>query len=79
MRTTLTITNEIDARLRKVAEEQHRSYKEVVNEALKRGLDHIEVHHAKSEYHVQSRDFGFRSGVDPQKLNQLYDEIESGR
>lgn len=78
MRTTLTIADEIDALVRKVAAEQHRSYKEVVNEALKRGLDHIEVHRAKREYHVQVKDFRLRPGVDPAKLNQLYDELEAG-
>ena len=78
MRTTLTITDEIDARLRKIAQEQRRSYKEVVNEALTRGLDHIEVREPGSGYRVRATDFGFRPGVDPQKLNQLYDEVEAG-
>lgn len=78
MRTTLTISDEIDSRLRRVAREQNRPYREVVNEALLRGLDQVEVHEPPSEYHVRSAHYGFRAGVDRGKLNQLFDEIEAG-
>ncbi len=78
MRTTLTIADEIDARLRKIAREQRRSYKEVVSEALTRGLDRIEAHAAGTGYRVRTKDFKVRPGVDPHKLNQLYDEVEAG-
>jgi len=50
----------------------------VVNEALVRGLDHIEVREAPSGYRVRVKDFKFRPGVDQQKLNQFYDEVEAG-
>ena len=76
MRTTLTIGDEIDARLRKLAREQNRTYKDVVNDALVRGLDHLAVMEPAPKYRVRVKDFGFRPGVDRTKLNQLYDEIE---
>ena len=78
MRTTLTIGDEIDKRLRKIAREQHRSYKDVVNEALLRGIDRLEVTEPRPDYQVRTRDYGFQPGIDRQKLNQLFDELEGG-
>ena len=59
MRTTLTIEDQIDVRLRTVADRQNRSYKDVVNEALAAGLQQLEVAEPLPEYHVKVRDFGF--------------------
>jgi len=41
MRTTLTIEDQIDLRLRTVADRQNRSYKDVVNEALAARLNQL--------------------------------------
>lgn len=76
MRTTITIGEEIDQRLRRLAREQKRSYKDVVNDALAVGLDQMEVRDASPPYRVDSFDAGLRAGVDRQKLNQLVDELE---
>ncbi len=77
MRTTLTIEDQIDLRLRTVAERQNRSYKDVVNEALAAGLQQLEVAEPLPEYQVKVQDFGFQAGVDIARLNQLYDELET--
>ena len=79
MRTTLTIEDQIDVRLRTVADRQNRSYKDVVNEALAVGIQQLEVAEPLPEYHVRVRDFGFQPGVDTARLNQLYDELETDR
>ena len=79
MRTTLTINDEIDARLRKIARNQNRSYKEVVNAALAGGLDRLEVAEPEPDYRVETKAYGLRPGIDPQKLNQLLDELETAR
>ncbi len=78
MRTTLTIGDEVDTRLRTIAEKQNRSYKDVVNEALSAGLNQMEVSEPAVEYKVRVVDFGLKNGIDENKLNQLYDEIEAG-
>lgn len=78
MRTTLTLDDQVDARLRKIAREQNRSYKEIVNEAIAHGLHALESAEPASEYHVRARHFGLKPGVDRAKLNQLYDELEAG-
>lgn len=77
MRTTLTIEDQIDLRLRTVADRQNRSYKDVVNEALAVGVQQLEVAEPLPEYHVKVQDFGFRVSVDTARLNQLYDELET--
>ena len=76
MRTTLTIEDQIDIVLRKIAAKQHMSYKEVVNKALKKGIESMEAHEAPVTYKVRSKAYGFQPGVDPEKLNQLVDELE---
>jgi len=76
MRTTLTLSDDIDVRLRKIAHEQNRSYKEVVNEVLRRGLDRLETAEPQPDYQVRTRNYGFQPGIDRDKLNQLYDELE---
>ena len=78
MRTTLTIGNDVDARLRTIADKQNRSYKDVVNEALSAGLNQMEVLEPAIEYKVRVANFGLKNGIDENKLNQLYDEVEAG-
>jgi len=78
MRTTLTINNTIDSRLRKIAETQHRSYKDIINEALASGLQSMEITEPAAVYKAKTFDFGLKEGIDETKFNQIYDELESG-
>ena len=78
MRTTLTIADETDQRLRKIAREQHRQYKEVINDALALGVEQLEVKEAIPTYRVETFDAGLLPGIDRAKLNQLVDELEEG-
>jgi len=77
MRTTLTIANETDQRLRRIAREQNRQYKDVINDALVLGVERLEVKEASAPYRVESFDAGLLPGIDRTKLNQLVDEIET--
>ena len=76
MRTTLTIDEKTDLQLRRIAKEQNISYKDVINRALREGLKGLEAREAPSSFQIRSRTYGFRPGVDQQKLNQLVDEME---
>jgi predicted transcriptional regulator len=76
MRTTLTIVDETDARLRRIARDQNRHYKDVVNDALALGATQLEVHDTEPRYAVQTFDAGLAPGIDRTKLNQLVDELE---
>jgi len=77
MRTTLTIDDDLAGLLKRRARELGLPFKDVVNRTLRSGLGE----HAKPRRHRPPRTiphaFGFRPGIDLDKLNQLIDELES--
>jgi len=76
MRTTLTLDPDV-ARL--LEEEVHRArkpFKQVVNEALRRGLSPQPGATRKRKYRVEPHIARFLPGVDPARLNALADELE---
>ncbi len=79
MRTTLTLDEDVAKRLRQTAQRTRRSFKELVNETLRRGLSVGARPQAAAErFVVRPKACGFRPGIDPLKLNQLVDELEAG-
>ena len=77
MRTTLTIEDDLAAILKKKASEQGHSFKEVVNGLLRAGIAASGDHPApRKPVIVATRPLGLRPGYDPDKLNQLVDELE---
>lgn len=80
VRTTLTIDDDLGRALRETARRSGRSFKSVVNEALRRGIAVGEKPAASREpFRVESAPMGFAPGVDPFKLNQLVDELDMDR
>ena len=79
MRTTLTLDEDLAVRLKQLARREGRSFKEVVNDAMRRGLAAQEVAEPAAAYTTDTFRSGFRAGVDPLKLNQLTDELEAER
>ncbi len=78
MRTTLTVENQVDVLLRDLAKKQNRSYKDVINEALLRGIQTLAEAAPPDVYRIEPVETGFLPGVDSGKLNQLSDDIEAG-
>jgi hypothetical protein len=76
MRTTLTIDDDLAAILKRESKRQGVSYKELVNTALRRGLLADELMPARPVIVTRPHAFGFKAGVDLDKLNQLSDELE---
>jgi plasmid stability protein len=77
MRTTLTLEDDLSREIKERARSSGRSFKEVVNETLRRGLSIGEGPAGDEEpFRVEARACGFRAGIDPLKLNQLYDDME---
>jgi predicted transcriptional regulator len=77
MRTTLTLDDDLARELREIARSSGRSFKEVVNDAIRRSLRSGEKPvDALPEFVVEARECGFRRGVDILKLNSLSDELE---
>ncbi len=77
MRTTLTLDDELAQRLKDLARASGRSFKEVVNAAIRRGLALGDGPLPGVEpFRVRPKACGFRPGIDPARLNQLYDDLE---
>ena len=80
MRTTLTLDDDVERELREETRRSGRSFKEIVNEALRRGLSSgAAPGRRSSRFRVRATPCGFRPGIDPTKLNQLLDEMEVER
>ena len=77
MRTTLTLDDDVAAALREPARRRDQSFKQVVNDTLRRGLSPALVEPGP-EYAVRPHRSEFRPGVDPMRLNQLNDSLEAG-
>jgi Arc/MetJ family transcription regulator len=78
VRTTLTIDDDVAAKLKKVAQRGRLSFKEAVNATLRRGLGaQAPAGRKTARVRVETFRSAFRSGVDPLKLNQLLDELET--
>lgn len=75
MRTTLTLDPEIADRLKQEAALGKRSFKAIVNEALRRGLG-MEATKRVQRFRVQPHSSRLFPGIDPTRLNQLVDELD---
>jgi hypothetical protein len=80
MRTTLTLDDDVAAKLRELAHRRRVPFKDVVNSVLRRGLT-VQENRAEGTrpFRIEVFRSRFRPGVDPLKLNQLADELEARR
>ncbi len=77
MRTTLTLDDDVAALLREEAHRSKRPFKQVVNQAIRLGLRAASGPTEPRPFRVRARRLGLRPGIDPTKLNQLADELET--
>jgi hypothetical protein len=78
MRTTLTLDDDVAAKLKDLARRKKISFKEAVNTALRRGIVAPDVRRPRGRrVRVDVFDSPLRAGVDPLRLNQLSDELEA--
>lgn len=76
MRTTLTLDPDVAARLEQEMRRSRKSLKTAVNEALRLGLGMGTRTPRVPRFVVEPHSFGFKPGVDLDRLNQLVDELE---
>lgn len=76
MRTTLTLDDDVAAALKRAARSSGRTFKEIVNDGLRVGLGLRSGGRAR-KYTVVTFSSEFAPGVDPGRLNPLYDELEA--
>ncbi|HEY5520642.1 MAG TPA: hypothetical protein VIK08_08290 [Candidatus Limnocylindrales bacterium] len=78
MRTTLTLDEDVAHRLGELTRLTGASFKQVVNETLRAGLQVSDKPaNPLPPFQVTPKAGGFRRGVDVRRLNQLNDELES--
>lgn len=77
MRTTLTLDADVASRLEQEMRRTGRGLKATVNEALRRGLGTAGKTPRQPKFEVRPHAFGFRPGIDLDRLNQLADELEA--
>lgn len=71
MRTTVTLEDDVLRELRKLMRSEDRTFKDALNEALRRGLRSHGRKSPRRRFRVMPHYSPFRSGVDVGKLNQL--------
>ena len=76
MRTTLTLDDDVAAMLRKATKQGKTSFKQVVNEALRRGLSGTPPKVRMKRYRVRPHRADLRPGFDHAHLNALADDLE---
>ncbi len=76
MRTTLTLDPDLARKLKDLAHKQGQSFKQTVNDVVRRGLVGQVQAEPVAPYTVEVHRGGFRPGIDPGKLNQLLDQLE---
>jgi len=77
VRTTLTLDEDIAAKLRSIARRTGRAFREVVNETLRRGLVGSAHPPARRTFRVEARDLGRRRpGLNMDNIGELLDQVE---
>jgi hypothetical protein len=77
MRTTLTIDDDLAGLLKQRAREMGIPFKEAVNRTIRAGLGEAARAGRRAAVKTIPHSFGFRPGIDLDKLGQLADELEA--
>jgi hypothetical protein len=77
MRTTLTIDDDVAGLLQRRAQELGLPFKDIVNRLLRQGLAESSRPVSPSPPRTLPHSFGFRPGIDLDRLNQLADQLEA--
>lgn len=76
MRTTITLDEDVAARLKDETRRSGRSFKEVVNELIRLGLTARRAHKPAQRFAVKARSLGLRPGLDYDKTSELMEQLE---
>lgn len=76
MRTTLTLDDDVRAKLEAEMRKTGRSFKETVNEVLRVGLNARGEAKPAKPFKIYARDLGTRPGINFDNIEELLDQIE---
>ena len=74
-RTTLTLDDDVAAKLDAETRRSGRSFKETVNSCLRRALSEPSRRPSKA-FKVEARDLGLRPGLDLDNVEELLDQVD---
>lgn len=76
MRTTISLEEDVIHRARFISEKMNTSFRYVLNEALRKGLDSIEPQLKPKPFKTHSRKMGLRSGKNLNNIGELLTEMD---
>ena len=76
MRTTLTLDDDVQAKLEREARREGKSFKEVVNYYLRLGLTARQACEPRRKFTVRARPMGLREGLSAASVAHLMEELE---
>lgn len=77
MRTTLTLDDDVAAKLKAEARRTGRPFRDMVNETLRRGLATRRVGSTQQPFRVAARDLGnLRPGLSLDNIGELLEQVE---
>ena len=76
MRTTLTLDDDVAAKLKSESRKTGRPFRETVNARLRAGLSVGQQGTLAKPFRVTPRDMGLRPGISIDKVSALLDEVE---
>jgi hypothetical protein len=77
MRTTLTLDDDVAAKLKAESRRLGRPFRDVVNEALRRGLAHQRTGGTRQPFKITARDLGnLRPGLSLDNIAELIEQVE---
>lgn len=76
MRTTLTLDDDVAAKLKAEARRAGRPFRDIVNETLRRGLASRQAAGSRKPFKVRARDLGLKPGVSLDNVAELLEQVE---
>jgi hypothetical protein len=76
MRTTLTLDDDVAAKLKAEARRAGRPFRDIVNETLRRGLASRQAAVPRKPFKVKARDLGLKPGLSLDNVAELLDQVE---
>lgn len=75
MRTTVTLDPDVARKLKRLMIEENLTFKRAINQLLRDGFE-LKKRDVAPQFRVEPRDFGFHTGIDPFRLNDLATQLE---
>ncbi len=76
MRTTVTIDDTVEKRLRRYAGRNSLRFKQALNEILRKGLNQVEGQPKTKNYRTKAKKVGLKAGLSYDNVAELLEQVE---